>query len=75
MSGFYLLVCQNLEQCTFSKYCVTMAKYNQSFTVVHATSLSAGWECFLMPVAACKIVWFLVKVWVFSLQPMNIKRK
>lgn len=52
-----------------------MAKHNQSFTVVHATSVSAGWECFLMPVAVCKIVWFLVKVWVFSLQPMNIKRK
>lgn len=73
MSGFYLLVCQNAEQCIFSTCCVTMVKYNQNFTVVNGTPVSAGWEWFLVPVAVCKAMRFRVKhtVWVFSLQPLN----
>lgn len=38
-----------------------MAKYSWSFTVVNGTLISAGWESFLMRVAVCKIVQFIVK--------------
>lgn len=54
-----MLMCQNLERCFISISCVTMVKYNQSFTVVCATSTSAGWDWFFFS----KIVWFLVKVY------------